>query len=180
MIRVLSGLFRYRQLEQPPSEVTRPTSQSLKETIFNILEHRFRMDWPKTVVLDAFAGSGSIGIEAASRGAEAVHFMENNHRVLPVLQANLMHVRLRAFVHSMSCLAPQRMDTPVHWIFLDPPYQKALVSQALAALYQAGWIGPSTLLTIECSRHDAPPSCLVAEMSRVIQDKMLYFGLYRE
>jgi 16S rRNA (guanine966-N2)-methyltransferase len=176
MIRVISGKFRQKPLQSPPPQLTRPTSQALKETLFNILEHRFRVDWSSTTVLDAFAGSGSIGIEAASRGSPVLHFIEHHPRALSTLKANLQSISLSAFIHARSCFDPPISRTPVHWVFLDPPYHQTILEPALQVLKLRGWIQEQTLITIECSRFQTPPPLLILNCERVARDKILYFG----
>jgi 16S rRNA (guanine966-N2)-methyltransferase len=88
MLRIISGRWRQHRLHLPPPSVTRPTTDRAREALFNILAHGCGLDFEGLTVLDAFAGSGSLGLESLSRGAQFVYFMENNPQVLKVLNPN--------------------------------------------------------------------------------------------
>jgi 16S rRNA (guanine966-N2)-methyltransferase len=130
-MRVIAGLFRGRKLEAPPGEVTRPITDRVKETLFNILGHRLAMpgQLPGLDVLDLFAGPGSLGIEALSRGARSCVFVEQDRQALRSLRQNIGHLDIEAVCtiladNAWSMRVPQR-NGGFGLIFVDPPYRDA-------------------------------------------------------
>ncbi|GAA3746485.1 16S rRNA (guanine(966)-N(2))-methyltransferase RsmD [Terriglobus aquaticus] len=124
-VRVIAGTFRSRLLTAPRGDNTRPTSDRLRETLFNVLAPRLQ----DSVFVDLYAGSGAVGIEAASRGAAAVYFAETERAALSALRSNLATLGIRAEVESAGTatllkrlLAAGRQAGIV---FLDPPYEAA-------------------------------------------------------
>lgn len=127
-MRVIAGRFRSRRLAAPAGEATRPTSDRLRETLFNVLAPRIE----GSAWLDLYAGSGAVGIEALSRGAARVTFVERGPAALKMLRANLANLGLSAgvrihastvsaFLHRSYASSPPAFDL----IFLDPPYEAA-------------------------------------------------------
>ncbi len=107
-------------------------------------------------VLDAFAGTGALGLEALSRGAESAVFMEQDKGALEVLRANIASCRgAAARVVAADVLRPPP-GTPSGLVFLDPPYGKGLLPRALAALTMAGWVAPTALIIAEAAADEAP------------------------
>jgi 16S rRNA (guanine(966)-N(2))-methyltransferase RsmD len=125
-MRVIAGQYRSRLLTAPPGESTRPTSDRLRETLFNILAPRLDGAW----FADLYAGTGAVGIEALSRGAQHVFFAENSPPALKALRTNLANLKIgggyaledRGVMPLLQRLAKGK--TPLHLIFLDPPYLK--------------------------------------------------------
>lgn len=125
-MRIIAGSYRSRSLEAPPGFATRPTSDRLRETLFNVLTPRIQ----GAAFLDLYAGSGAVGIEAISRGAGTVEFVERAPAALKVLRANLARLGLTAGfrIHAASVKTTlQRIDPPAKFdlVFLDPPYDAA-------------------------------------------------------
>jgi 16S rRNA (guanine(966)-N(2))-methyltransferase RsmD len=125
-MRIIGGTLRSRRLEAPAGLSTRPTSDRLRETLFNVLAARIG----GVRFLDLFAGSGAVGLEAHSRGAAQVEFIERSASALVVLRKNLDRLGVSAgvSVHSGSVepiLRRMRPDTPFDLVFLDPPYDAA-------------------------------------------------------
>jgi 16S rRNA (guanine(966)-N(2))-methyltransferase RsmD len=128
-MRVIAGSLRRRTLEAPPGLATRPTSDRLRETLFNILAQRIE----GARFLDLYAGSGAVGIEAASRGASAVGFVERSAPALKVLRSNLQNLGLRGAVRVEAVTVaaflrkgrPESAETAFDLVFLDPPYDDA-------------------------------------------------------
>ncbi|MGD0547862.1 MAG: 16S rRNA (guanine(966)-N(2))-methyltransferase RsmD [Terracidiphilus sp.] len=132
-MRIIAGSLRSRTLSAPPGLATRPTSDRLRETLFNVLAPRIISDSRGAAFLDLYAGSGAVGIEAFSRGAARVEFVEREPRALRVLRGNLERLGLSAgfqihavavgaYLHRASD-APKRERYEV--VFLDPPWEAA-------------------------------------------------------
>ncbi len=155
-MRIISGSLKGRRLETPDWEGLRPTSDKLRETLFNVLAPRIE----GARVLDGFAGTGAVGIEALSRGAAHVTFVEQDERAVRLIERNLARasvggdrrVIIRAeFARAVSRLTTQSFDI----IFLDPPYGAPKAAAALAAVEPA--VRDETLLIVEhASREPAP------------------------
>ncbi len=132
-MRVITGVARGRRLETLPGEdVTRPTTESVKEALFSMIQ--FEIENKK--VLDLFAGSGQLGIEALSRGARHCTFVENNRQAIKVVEDNLLHCRLDnnaklVFSDALSFLL--RKDN-FDIAFLDPPYNQRMIEKCLPLL----------------------------------------------
>ena len=157
MVRIIGGRWRGRSLRAPPGLATRPTGERLRQALFDMLLHGPTMlaggKLEGMAVLDAFAGTGALGLEALSRGAATAVFMERNRAALDVLRANLASCAgALARIVAGDVLHPPP-GTPCGLVFLDPPYGKALAPLALAALSQAGWIASGALLVVETG-HD--------------------------
>lgn len=167
MLRIITGQYRGRKLMAPPSTTTRPTSDRVRESIFNVLESylaRADLAFENLSVLDAFAGSGALGFEALSRGCPSVTFFEQSPAAYGTLQENAASLNLdRARVKLMRLDAthPPKVKEPSGLVFLDPPYGKDLVAAGYEALAAAGWIGPETLVVIESGLKDPLPQDLM-------------------
>lgn len=140
-MRIVSGSHRGRNITTPDGRHTRPTSDQTRESIFNILDHA---DWAQplngAVVMDIFAGSGALGLEAISRGAEFCVFVERHPKSLAAIRKNIDHFNLgeEARIHRFDAtklkLAPANRPQPFTHIFMDPPYGKNLWSPVLRRL----------------------------------------------
>lgn len=133
MMRVITGIARGRRLETLPGEdVTRPTTESVKEALFSMIQ--FELENKK--VLDLFAGSGQLGIEALSRGARHCTFVENNKQALKVVEDNLLHCRLednaKAVLSDAVSFLMRKDNFDI--AFLDPPYNQGLIEKSLPLL----------------------------------------------
>jgi len=154
-LRIVGGEWRGRRLSVPEAEGLRPTADRVRETLFNWLQ----ADLPGARVLDLFAGSGALGLEALSRGAGEVVFVERSRRVAGVLRANLgllgAEGRARLVTgDARGFLAgtPSAFDL----VFLDPPFQSAIIDPVLAAL-GGGWLARRARVYVEFDRHSNPP-----------------------
>lgn len=161
-MRVVAGSHRGKILEAPPGRTLRPTSDRVRESVFNILAHRSFGAGGASIlqgarVLDAFAGTGAMGIEALSRGAAHASFIERDRTALDALRANLRAVRevANATVLGADALEPPRAAQPVTVAFLDPPYHEGLGPRALEALARAGWFAPEAIVTVEVAAREA-------------------------
>jgi len=158
MLRIISGRFRQKRLFLPDQKTTRPTTDRVREAVFNVLLHTFHIDFSKVAVLDVFAGSGSMGLEALSRGAQHVSFVEKDPKVIQVLEKNIgAFLPLdKVTVFKMDALKLGKAKAPVGLIFLDPPYQQGLIEPTVTHLLKQGWIDAETLICIESSKKDSP------------------------
>ncbi|HEX5326934.1 MAG TPA: 16S rRNA (guanine(966)-N(2))-methyltransferase RsmD [Acetobacteraceae bacterium] len=160
-MRIVAGAWRGRRLLAPPGLATRPTADRVRQAMFDLLVHA---PWggPHAIdgvhALDAFAGSGALGLEALSRGAAAATFIEQDQAAIRALRANIV-----------ACSADQRCTViaadaltaaagrPCGLVFLDPPYGCDLVTKAIGALARCGWIRPGALIVAETGRDEAVP-----------------------
>lgn len=157
MTRIIAGAAGGRRLSVPPNG-TRPTTDRVREAVFNLLAAR--IDFPGLRVLDLFAGSGALGLEALSRGASSAMFVENDRRAADVIARNIATIGLpgaavrRAAVSSVLALGPDARG-PVDLVFADPPYElpAAQVESAIAALQAHGWVRPGTVMVVERPTH---------------------------
>ena len=174
-MRVIAGAWRGRRLVAPAGATTRPTADRARQTVFDVLWHarwagRAAIEGAR--VLDAFAGSGAMGIEALSRGAAEATFIETDPAALAAIRANLRACRAeaRGRVLRADATAPPAASAPCGLVFLDPPYGKGLVPAALAGLEGAGWIGREAVVVAELGADEqlaCPAGFMVAD-ERVI------------
>jgi 16S rRNA (guanine966-N2)-methyltransferase len=153
-MRIIAGRHRGRPIEAPAGSAVRPTSERAREALFDILAHgRFgeRNLCEEALVLDAFAGTGALGLEALSRGARFVTFLETGREARAVLQRNIAALgeTQRASVLTADAASPPRARSPSDLAFLDPPYGEDVAAQALSALAAAGWLAPDALVVVE-------------------------------
>lgn len=149
-MRVIAGIARSLPLRTPAGTDTRPTTDRIKETLFNILQ----TDIPGCVFVDLFSGSGGIGIEALSRGARKAYFVENDHKAFNCIQENLRFTKLDKSSMIMKadvCMGISRIDEAADIVFMDPPYESGLDLTALKALRHAACINEDTLVIVEAS-----------------------------
>lgn len=150
-MRIISGTLKGRRLHTPEGQTTRPTSDRLRETIFNILAHRWPGKLAGARVADIFAGSGAMGIEALSRGAVLAVFVEKHSAGRALVSRNLEALGIveQAQVIEGDARQLPPIDAPFDLIFMDPPYRRGLGEAALAALPKAGWLKHETLVVLE-------------------------------
>ncbi len=160
VLRIVAGRHRGRRLAAPEGLATRPTAERVRQALFDMLWHapwagREAVEGAR--VLDAFAGTGALGLEALSRGAAAARFIEPDRAALATLRANIATLgeQGRAQVIAGDATRPPRAAAPATLIFLDPPYGKGFVPRALAALREAGWIAPGALVVAEMGKAEA-------------------------
>jgi len=166
MIRVIAGRFRGRRLSVPEGRATRPTSDRARQALFDMLLHapfagRGVLEGAR--VLDAFAGTGALGIEALSRGAAEAVFIERDAAALAALRGNVASVGALARVVVADATRPPAPPFAVTLAFLDPPYGDGLAARALAALAAGGWFAEGAIVCVETGRGEqlvcgtAPP-----------------------
>lgn len=157
-MRVIAGTARRLPLKTIEGKDTRPTTDRIKETLFNILQPEL-LDCR---FLDLFAGSGAIGIEALSRGAEFGVFVENNRKAAACISDNLEFTKLkdRAQLLTMdvtAALARLKGQEPFQFVFMDPPYGKELEFQALRALKDVPFVDEDTVIILETDKENVYP-----------------------
>jgi 16S rRNA (guanine966-N2)-methyltransferase len=179
--RIVSGLAGGRRLRVPPAGV-RPTGDRAREGLFNSLGTLLDLDG--AAVLDLYAGSGALGLEALSRGAGEVVLVENGPRVLPVLRANVAAVGLpgaRVVAASVPTVVAGPPPRAFDLVLADPPYATAAeeVRRVLAALVAGGWLAPGAVLAVERSAREADwewPTPLAALRERRYGEALLRYG----
>jgi 16S rRNA (guanine966-N2)-methyltransferase len=152
-MRVVGGRLRGRNLASPASREIRPTADRLRESVFNILAHAYGDPITSARVLDLFAGTGALGIEAVSRGAAFALFVDNGTEARALLRNNVEALRLggvtKVYRRDATNLGPAHPMEPFSLVFLDPPYGKGLAEKALASLRDGGWLTAEALVVVE-------------------------------
>ncbi len=155
-MRVVGGRLRGRAIAAPGSRDIRPTADRLRESVFNILVHAYDDPIAGARVLDLFAGTGALGIEAISRGAAFALFVDNGAEARALLRNNVEALGLggvtKVYRRDATRLGPAHPVAPFDLAFLDPPYGKGLAETALAALRDGGWLKPDALVVVEEAR----------------------------
>lgn len=160
-MRIIAGKWRGKALTTPSGNDIRPTSDRARGALFNVLTHGkpasqgLRMQDAR--VLDAFAGTGALGLEAVSRGAVHATFMDNAAASRTVILDNVRACNAQAFTDVLAADAtrPPTQEQACDLIFMDPPYGKDLSLKALPALLKAGWIAEDAIACVELGRREA-------------------------
>ncbi len=159
-MRIIAGQWRGRPLVAPPGEATRPTSERAREALFSMLASRLG-SFDGLRVADLYAGTGALGLEALSRGASHVTFVESDRAALTALKANIakMGADFDTTVLAMPVEAVGRAPAPFDLLLLDPPYGGGLALPALARLVEYGWVAPHALVSVETAKGEdlVPP-----------------------
>jgi 16S rRNA (guanine966-N2)-methyltransferase len=161
-MRIVGGRHRGRRLLAPPGDAVRPTSDRAREALFDILSHGRLAEggiapFMDAAVLDAFAGTGALGLEALSRGAAEAVFIEHDRDARAALRRNVetLGETARTRIVPGDATRPPRGAIACAVAFLDPPYASGLAGPALAALAAAGWLAADALAVIETGARDA-------------------------
>ncbi len=172
-MRIIAGTWRGRRLVAPPGAHTRPTADRVRQALFDMLLHapwggREALEGAR--VLDAFAGTGALGLEALSRGAAFATFIENDATALRTLRTNIAACRAE---HMTSVLPADAINPPrggsCALLFLDPPYGQGLASRAISALAGQGWIAIGALIVIETPSDPHNFECAGASARAVLE-----------
>ena len=181
-MRIVGGKFGGRSLAAPAGRATRPTSERVREAIFNILNHGIEdFTVEGTRVLDLFAGSGALGLEALSRGARFCQFIDESAEARGLIRQNADELgvvgRCKIWRRDATRLGRAAPQPPFDLIFADPPYGKAMGERALASLVSGGWLAPRSIVVLEeCSSAEiAPPTALSLIDRRVYGDTQVVF-----
>ena len=168
-VRVIAGLWRGRKLPVLNAEGLRPTTDRVKETLFNWL----MMDVANARCLDCFSGSGALGIEALSRQAQAVFFLEKFASAAQQLKKNLASLKTDKGTvintDTLAYLAQKNNDNPFNIIFIDPPFHHQFVPQILPLLQQNNWLAENALIYVETEKNHPPLP--LAENWQIIKEK---------
>lgn len=197
-MRIIGGVHRGRALVAPKGSATRPTSERVREALFNILVHS--PHWrasaahgieqtreaplPQSArVLDLFAGSGALGLEALSRGAARVLFVDTAPAARAAMRENIENLQAagatKLYRRDAASLGPMESNCggPFDLVFLDPPYRSGLIAPALSGLREGGWLNPDAVLVIELASDETfPEHPGYTELDRrIYADTMLVF-----
>ena len=152
-MRIVGGRLRGRALAAPKSQAIRPTADRLREALFNILVHAYGDPVTGARVLDLFAGTGALGLEALSRGAAFALFIDDAAEARALLRENVAALGLggvtRIFRRDACKLGPAHPIEPFSLAFLDPPYGRGLAEAALASARAGGWLTPDAMIVVE-------------------------------
>lgn len=152
-MRIIAGEWRGRKLVAPKGDTTRPTADRTRERLFSMLTSRLG-DFAGLQVLDLFAGSGALGLEALSRGAAHCTFVEQDQNALDALNKNIATLHAEADVKIGSVLHLGQARQTYDLILMDPPYETGAGAVALDKLQRQGWFAPSSWIAIETSRRE--------------------------
>ncbi|MGD9809721.1 MAG: 16S rRNA (guanine(966)-N(2))-methyltransferase RsmD [Sphingobium sp.] len=153
-MRIIAGEWRGRPLAAPKGDTTRPTADRTRETLFSMLTSRLG-SFDGLAVGDFFAGSGALGLEALSRGAQSCLFVEQDRAAIDALRANAAKFGIdRPDVRATSVLALGPATTPLDLLLMDPPYGTGAGAVALDRLNRLGWVGPASWISIETDRRE--------------------------
>ena len=155
-MRIVAGRLKGRRLEAPAGRDIRPTADRTRQALFDVMEHGHLTDdggsaLVDAIVLDAFCGTGALGLEALSRSAAEASFMDINNSALDCARANAKALGVSTNFILADATNPPRARKPANLIFLDPPYDGALGGPALAGLREAGWVAPGAIVSLEMS-----------------------------
>jgi 16S rRNA (guanine966-N2)-methyltransferase len=158
-MRVVGGSLRGRLLAGPKTKAIRPTADRLRESLYNILAHAYGNPISGARVLDLFAGTGALGIEALSRGAAFCLFVDDGAEARALLRETIATLGLggttRIFRRDATKLGPAHPIEPFTLVFLDPPYGQGLAEKALASARDGGWLIQDALIVVEEAKNSA-------------------------
>lgn len=161
-MRIVAGLHKGRRLEAPTGRDTRPTADRVRQALFDILMHSDLVEMEGARVVDAFAGSGALGLEALSRGAAHASFLELAAQPLAAIYANVKALKVEgeAKVLRADAAKPPAAPHACTLAFLDPPYHSGLAVPCLEGLAAKGWLADGALVVVEVAADEAfaPPA----------------------
>tara|TARA_B100000700_G_scaffold250221_1_gene280777 strand:- start:19459 stop:20028 length:570 start_codon:yes stop_codon:yes gene_type:complete len=157
-MRIISGKYSGRKIITPKGKDIRPTTDRFKETLFNIIENSLKIDFKEKNVLDLFAGSGSLGIEALSRGAKSCIFIDKSSKAIKTVEENINKLELPSAydcinidVNKIRKFTKNTKDK-INIIFSDPPYSKTEINEiAINNLVKNSWVSRNSYLFLETS-----------------------------
>jgi len=166
-MRIIAGKWRGRPLDAPPGLATRPTADRVRETLFSMLASRLG-SFEELRVADLFAGCGALGLEALSRGARSITFVENDAKAAAAIRRSAERLAATIQVLTGSALALPRSE-PFDLIFADPPYSPGAGSEAVAAVGKAAWLAGGGWMSVETPRDDTvEPGDMIVDATREV------------
>src|SRR5262249_2958567 len=181
IMRIVGGPLRGRPLATPKSAAIRPPADRLREALFNILAHAYGDPVANARVLDLFAGTGALGLEAVSRGASFALFVDDAAEARALLRGNVEALGLggvtRIFRRDATRLGAAHPVEPFSLVFLDPPYGRGLAASALASARAGGWLTPDALVVVAESagaQFVAPEGCREREPRRYDDTEFIF------
>ncbi len=182
-MRIVGGAFRGRPLATPKTNAIRPTSDRAREAVFNVIAHRYGDHLDGARVLDLFAGTGALGLEALSRGASYGVFIEESAEGRGLIRTNVeafgLSGRTKIFRRDATKLGEAGTLQPFDLVFADPPYGKGLGELALVAARDGGWLKPGALCLVEeaAATPFEPPAGFTLDERRDYGDTTIAFCL---
>jgi len=181
-MRIVGGAWRGRRLQAPTGWDTRPTSDRVRQTVFDIISHRFAPLPQDAQVLDLFAGTGALGLEALSRGARFATFVDHDRAACETIDSNIKHLKAETRCKVIRADASRFLHRgPVFdLVFADPPYGKDLLVPALEHMLAAHMLAPDALLVLESGRElqtDIPPGFSVLDQRHVGSTSVHFIGV---
>ena len=182
-MRIIGGKFRGRRIMAPSGDATRPTTDRVRESLFNILAHQADFSWEGARGLDLFAGSGALGLEALSRGAAFCLFVDHNTAARGAIRDNIEELGLfgQTRLHRRSAeqlgRKPAGVGDPFDLVFMDPPYRQGLIVSVLQGLLAGDWLSAHALLVAEHEREweaDLPPGFTCEDRRRFGDTEMSF------
>ena len=183
-MRIVGGTLRGRRLSGPRSDGVRPTSDRLREALFNVLAHGYDDPVPGARVLDLFAGTGALGFEALSRGAAFALLVDEGAEARSLIRENIEALGLegttRLYRRDATRLGAAGATGRFSLVFCDPPYGRGLAPAALAAAAEGGWLEPDALVLVEehLSAEVEPPAGFSERERRAYGDTAVTFFRY--
>ena len=170
-MRITGGTHRSRKLETPKSDAVRPTSDKVRQAVFNMLNSRGAVDG--AVVIDAFCGTGALGLEALSQGASFCIFFDKNKNSVDLCRANIISLKeennSKVMMQDVTKVKPRPDDIlSASLVFLDPPYRQGLVEKAVTALFEADWLEKECMFVIETAKDEILQSGLIQQSDEKI------------
>lgn len=173
-MRIIAGRFRGKQLTSPADETIRPTADRVREALFNILASRLGPVLEGRRVLDLFAGTGALGLEALSRGAAQAVFIDTDADARGIIRDHIEAFGIGGIAKLLrrdaTALGPAGTLGPFDLVFLDPPYGKGLGQQALASVLQGSWLAPGATLVLE----ESSATEVVVPTGFLLEDRRVY------
>lgn len=190
-MRIVGGAFKGRALKAPSSQAVRPTTDRAREALFNILAHNDDLfvageGLEGATVIDLFAGTGALGLEALSRGAAFALFVDSSIEGRGLIRENMLAcgvaARARLFKRDATKIGERGKMERATLTFLDPPYGKGLGEKALAALHDGDWLSPGALVIVEESAKAdfAPHEAFDSLQNRQMGETQLWFLRYKD
>jgi 16S rRNA (guanine966-N2)-methyltransferase len=180
-VRIVAGQYRGKALATPSGQEIRPTSDRVRESLFNILAHGVGVEMRDARVLDLFAGTGALGLEAMSRGAAFALFVEESAEARGLIRRNTESLGLmgatKIFRRDATQLGEIGAMAPFGLAFADPPYGKGFGERALASAAAGGWLAPAAVAVIEeaAQTEFSPPAGFILLDSRTYGSTSIYF-----